>query len=224
MALDTRVHAPLTIDVCGGCQAIWFDKYEDLQLSAASTLKLMKFIGDHSSQSIPPQSKTMRCPRCASLLLFTHDIARETRFTYWRCPNEHGRYIGFLDFLREKNYIRPLTPQQIQDLRQNVQTVNCCNCGAPIDLTVSSNCAHCGSPLSMLDMKQPQELLKQLQQTAETHPAEAKAAVDMVRSMHETEAWFGQPDQSWLNAASSSSLVHAGLDALSRWLAKSGIA
>ncbi len=51
-----------------------------------------------------------------------------------RCPGRHGRLITFFNFLREKNFIRPLSAAQIEELRQNVRTVNCSNCGAPIDL------------------------------------------------------------------------------------------
>lgn len=224
MAVETRVGTPLAIDVCAECQAIWFDRYEDLQMSPASTLKLMKFIGEHSSQGIRPASNAMRCPRCLSTLLFTHDIAHDNRFTYMRCPNEHGRYIGFLDFLREKNFVRPLTPQQLEDLKQNVQTVNCSNCGAAIDLTKSSKCEHCGSPISMLDMKQPQQLLKELELAAAPKPANPTLAVDLELAKLHTDLLFDQSNPGWTKkAADRSSLVHEGLDALTRLLIKSGI-
>lgn len=223
MTLETRVNSTLRVDVCAECQAIWFDKYEDLQLSPGSTLKMMKFIGAHSSQSIPPPAKTIRCPRCASVLLSTHDMARSTRFSYWRCPKDHGRYIGFLDFLREKNFIRQLSPEQIRDLRRNVQNINCSNCGAPIDLNTASSCAHCGSPISMLDMQQPQALLKELQQAAEPPPPDPNLGIKLAWAKQQAEAAFNEPDAGGWTNASSSSLVHAGLDALTRWLAKSGI-
>ena len=224
MTVETRVGATLEIDVCAECQAIWFDKYEDLQMAPGSTLKLMKFIGEHSSQAVPSPSKTLHCPRCASSLLMTHDMAHATKFTYLRCPAEHGRYIGFLEFLREKNFIRQLTPQQVEELKQNVQTVNCSNCGAPIDLATSSTCAHCGSPISMLDLKQPQELLKELQQAAEPRQANPNLAVDLELAKRHTELLFNESDPGWWKqASSSSSLVHAGLDALTKWLTKTGI-
>jgi hypothetical protein len=50
--------------------------------------------------------------------------------------------------------VRPLSARQIAELRASVQTVNCSNCGAPIDLTLASACAHCSTPLSMLDLNQ----------------------------------------------------------------------
>src|SRR5438093_13788373 len=49
MTLEGHVSMSVAIDVCPSCQAFWFDKYESLQLSPGSTLRLMKFIGEHSS-------------------------------------------------------------------------------------------------------------------------------------------------------------------------------
>src|SRR5262249_1887535 len=133
MTLDARVSAPVAIDVCTPCQSFWFDKYESIQLSPASTLKLIKLIGEQSSERKATLRESLHCPRCAGLLKFTHDLQRNTKFAYWRCE-AHGRFIGFLDFLREKNFIRALSPQQVAELRRNIQAVNCSNCGASIDL------------------------------------------------------------------------------------------
>ena len=222
--VETRVGSPLQIDVCTECQSIWFDKYEDLQMAPGSTLKLMKVIGENSAKPIRPQSDALHCPRCSGTLLLTHDMAHATKFIYLRCPNEHGRFIGFMDFLREKNFIKQLTPQQIQELKQNVQTVNCANCGAAIDLGSSSVCAHCGSPISMLDMKQPQELLKELQQAAEPRPANPTLPLDLELARRHMDLLFDESNPGWWKQMpSSSSLVHAGLDALTQWLTKTGI-
>ena len=91
--------------------------FKSLQLAPASTLKLMKFIGENSSFAETPAAEVLRCPICQDKLLLTHDWQRNTPFTYWRCDKEHGHFIGFFDFLREKDYIRPLSPQQIAKLR-----------------------------------------------------------------------------------------------------------
>jgi len=55
MTVEAHLTAPFTIEVCTPCQAFWFDKYEDLKISAASTLKLIQFIGENSSTArMPP--------------------------------------------------------------------------------------------------------------------------------------------------------------------------
>ncbi|PYS51969.1 MAG: hypothetical protein DMG13_17710 [Acidobacteria bacterium] len=223
MALDSHVGTPVAIDVCPSCQAFWFDKYESLQLSPGSTLKLMKFIGEHPSPGTSTLSNILQCPRCATPLILTHDLQRNTRFSYLRCGKEHGRFIRFFEFLKEKNFIRPLSPQQIQELRQNIQTVNCSNCGAPIDLAAASACTHCGSPISMLDMKQPQQMLNQLQQAAKPRPIDPALPLELARAKRDVEVLFAgvESGPDWWSGVSSSGLVQAGLSAVARWLSKS---
>src|SRR5258706_11096460 len=87
MTLDGHVGVPVTIDVCPGCQAFWFDQFESIHLAPGSTLKLMKFIGEHSSAAKPALSITLQCPRCETRLVLAHDMQRNMRFSYWRCPN-----------------------------------------------------------------------------------------------------------------------------------------
>ena len=43
----------------------------------------------------------------------TADRQRDTLFGYWRCAADHGRFITFADFLREKNFVRPLTGREL---------------------------------------------------------------------------------------------------------------
>ena len=121
----------------------------------------------------------------------THDRQRNTPFQYLRCPKDHGRLITFVEFLREKDFIRPLSAQQIDELRQSVQIVNCSNCGAPIDLATSSACGHCGSPLSMLDMKQAGALVAALREADRPdRPIDPTLPLRLERARREVEASF----------------------------------
>jgi Zn-finger nucleic acid-binding protein len=199
MTMEAHLSAPVAIDLCTPCQSFWFDKYEDMKLSPGSTLKLMKLIGENPSQKRAPYANVLPCPRCNSQLIYTHDLQGNTRFSYWRCPNEHGRFIGFLDFLREKAFIRALSAKEINELREKVQTVNCGNCGAAINLATDTVCAHCGSPISILDLKQPQQWVTELNQAPE--PMKFDPAL-----------FKGEPDQ-----------PHPVLNAFAQWLTKSGV-
>jgi hypothetical protein len=162
--LDARLGASVSIDYCPACQAFWFDGHESLQLTPGSTLKLFTIVGEQTGASRPFRLVGTSCPRCTSHLVLTHDLQRSTRFEYWRCPQGDGRLISFYDFLREKDFLHPLSPQQIAELKDAVQSVNCSNCGAPVDLTTGSICAHCGTPLTMLDLKHPERLIAELRQ------------------------------------------------------------
>jgi hypothetical protein len=211
LTLAANVTPPVDVDVCAGCQAFWFDKYESLKLAPASTLTLMKFIGDHAARAKDLNTEQLRCPRCATPLKATTDMQRETKFNYWRCPQQHGRFIRFFEFLREKNFIRTLSAREVNELRQNMQTVKCSNCGAPIDLAGTSACAHCGSAISMLDMKQGERLVAQLKRAADgVPPIEAATLLE-----------FAESHPNWQNDVHSCGLVQAGLSALARWLDKS---
>jgi transposase-like protein len=221
MKLTGHLNTPVEIDVCAGCQSFWFDKHESLKLSPASTLKLMKFIGEHPAapRALP---KVLRCPRCATSMVLTNDLQRNTRFQYWRCDSDHGRFIRFLEFLREKNFLRQLSPREVAELRENIQFVNCSNCGAPIDLAAASACTHCGSPISMLDMKQPKRMLAELQSAATPRTIDPTLPLQLLKAKRDVEAEF-EAGSDWWSDASASGLVGAGLSAVARWLTKSGI-
>ena len=222
MTLDGHSGAQVAIDVCATCQAFWFDHLESLQLSAGSTLKLMKFIGEHSSPGKSSLPDPLRCPRCATTLRLAHNMQRNMPFTYWRCGNDDGHFIGFLEFLKEKNFIHPLSAEQIKELRQNVQFVNCSNCGASINLESDSVCSFCHAPISMLDMKQPQRMLDQLKQAAEPRPLDPTLPLKLASAKLELESSLADHDRSpeWWSDATSSGLVQAGLNAVARWLSE----
>jgi len=219
--LDGHLGPPVTVDVCANCQAFWFDEFKSLQLAARSTLQLMKYIGEHSSTNKPTLPQVLYCPRCKVKLALAHDMSRSVRFTYWRCDNEHGRFIAFFEFLKEKNFIHPLSPDEIKKLRENVQFLNCAHCGAAIDLESATACPFCHSPISMLDLKHPQELLAQLKDTAEPRPVDPALPLKLTMAKLDTEHAFApleRGDQEWWDDARSSNLVQAGLNAVGRWL------
>jgi Zn-finger nucleic acid-binding protein len=210
----------VAIDLCVGCQSFWFDGYESLALTPASTLALSRLIGEHTARPSATAAELAKCPRCKGRLRLTKDLQRQTRFQYLRCPNNHGRLITFFDFLKEKQFVRALTAQQIADLRANVQMLNCSNCGASVDLGKESACGHCGSPLSMLDMQQAQTLVEQLQRADRSGPIDPALPLNLERARRQTEANFAGlvRDASFLDDILTTDLVSAGLHAFARWL------
>lgn len=156
-------------------------------------------------------------------LQLSHDRQRNTAFQYRRCETGHGRLITFFDFLREKDFLRPLSKEQVEELKRNVQTVGCSNCGAPIDLARGSTCPHCGSPLSMLDLKQAGALVEQLRKAADPNrPVDPTLPLQMLKAKRDVEQAFAafEREPSWSVDAARGGLVGAGLAALARWLSK----
>ena len=221
--LDGHLGREVAIDLCVPCQSAWFDAHETLQLTPAATLTVFRLIGEHVGRPVqaPQDADVAKCPRCAAHLRRTHDLQRATHFEYFRCPNGHGRLTTFFDFLKEKDFIKPLTLQQIAELRKNVQTINCSNCGAAVDLAKGSDCRHCGSPLSMLDLHQAERLITQLREADRTgKPIDPALPLALARARRETEvAFHGLPvHQTWDHETWSLGLVGAGLVDLIRLL------
>ncbi len=221
--LTGQLGRAVTIDLCDPCQAIWFDPRESLQLTPGATLMLFRVIGEHVATPHALESDTAKCPRCQARLRRTQDMQRSTRFEYFRCPNDHGRLTTFVDFLKEKDFVRPLTPVQVAELRKNFQAVNCSNCGSAIDLARTSDCSHCGSPLSMLDMRQAEALVNTLREADRSgKPVDPALPLALARARREAdEAFKGLPrDSMWFDDGASFGLVGAGLTALARLLGK----
>ena len=217
--LDGHMGREVEIDVCASCQSIWFDARENLQLTPGATLGVFRLIGEKVARPSVEHRDIAKCPRCQAQLRRTQDMQRNTKFEYFRCPNEHGRLIAFFDFLKEKDFVKPLTPNQIAELRRNVQIINCSNCAAPIDLAKSSDCSHCGSPLSMLDMQQAERLVSQLRDADRPDkPVDPTLPLALARARRESESAFeGLPGhRDWNDETWSLGLVGAGLSELFR--------
>jgi hypothetical protein len=161
--LDAVYGRTVTIDICHACTGIWFDTLESLQLTPGAVLRVFKLIQDRRGDGAPAAEVT-RCPRCHARLAQATDMQRTTRFHYLRCPAEHGHFITFFQFLREKNFVRPLSPPEIAQLRKTIRVVHCSSCGAPVDLERSTTCGYCRTPISMLDPDQVERALRTLQE------------------------------------------------------------
>ena len=220
LTLDGHHGRPVAIDLCHACQEIWFDGYESLQLAPASVLKLFREVSAHqASRHLPSSGAT--CPRCRAPLRPVKDQQRSTRFEYRTCPDRHGRLITFFNFLREKDFIRPMTAAQIDDLRKHVASVNCSNCGAPVDLAKGTACAHCGSPLSMLDVKQAQGLVDGwASQAPEGQAVDPALALGLQKARRDVNAAFASFERQpgWFDEMAQGGTVGAGIASFLRWL------
>ena len=150
---------PLEVDVCYSCHAIWFDAHESARLSPDGVVDLFRFIHEKGGASTAQLSSRMNCARCRSPLAQTSDIARNNRFSYYRCTQGHGRLTTFLHFLREKQFVRDLTVGERQKLAAHVRQIKCTSCSGPIDIATQAACSYCGAAVSVLDKDATQKAL-----------------------------------------------------------------
>jgi len=170
------------IDVCMDCQAIWFDRFESSQLTAGAILELFRLVKEASQARPRPASAPSHCPRCHRVLELTHDLQRTNHFTYMRCPEWHGRFITFLQFLREKQFVRSLSHAEIGRLRGTIAQVRCSSCGAPVDIEKGAECEYCHAPLAILDADAVKRTLDELsaEDQKERTGRDVAAAIDAV--------------------------------------------
>lgn len=156
----------LELDLCFACQLLWFDPRENLLLSAASVVQLLRVLHAHRDEGHHSLATRLACPRCASALTEGYDVVKHGRYLTHRCPRGHGRAATFSAFMVEKGFARHLTRPEIEDIAQRVGVIRCASCGAPVDVRREDACSHCRSPLALLDPKAVEAALSGYARTA----------------------------------------------------------
>ena len=147
-------------------------------------------------------------------------MQRNTRFNYFRCPQNDGHFITLFQFLREKNIVRSLDVPQINELRKRVKAIHCSNCGAPINLEKESICTYCQSPISMIDPVQVQATLAELQKQEDArHKIDPATAARLVVDKLSVERFYEQLEPGHPSSHPTRSLIEVGLSALQDILA-----
>ena len=186
----------LDLDVCFDCQVIWFDQYESAQLTPGAVLELFRQIHEHEPREERRMPAGVRCPECLKALVYTQDLQRTNRIAYHRCPERHGRLSTFYQFLREKNFVRSLSPAEIDQLKATVTQVRCSSCGAPVDLERGTACSFCRAPISILDPDAVRRTVEELGEAERgrqrVDPQEAMNALLAGARFHKNE-WVRSP-------------------------------
>lgn len=182
----------LGVGSCAPCNLLWFDQSGSIGLTPRAVLGLFQYIGTAAAAARTPLASTYRCPRCSDALALTYDLQRATRFTYWRCANDHGQLFTFNMFLREKNFIRSPSLAELNKLRETVRQISCSQCGGPIDLAKDTACTHCGAPIALID---PDGVAKAVHDLAIGQPSASPATQEQTSvalSNAQLDAFFDQ--------------------------------
>jgi Zn-finger nucleic acid-binding protein len=220
VVLDGVYGPGVEIDLCFPCHVLWLDKRESYHLTPRGTLDLFKVLSDHREDPRHSLENGNRCPRCGRRLSLSHDIGKAGRFTYYSCPADDGRLTPFSEFLKEKQFVRSLTPAEQERIRAEIRTAQCSGCGAPVDLAGAFRCEHCQSPITVLDPNAVEDTLRRLQDAdrrrneVDPHDRELEA-----RALASMEAMRTDPEEqySWGRAPlqPGRSIGSLGVDLLS---------
>jgi hypothetical protein len=209
---------PVVVEICAACNLLWFDNAGSIRLAPQAVIELFKAIGETAGAARTPLASTFRCPQCSRPLLFTHDLQRTTRFTYWRCPRDNGQLISFHQFLREKNFIRTPSPSELAKLRATVGALACSQCGAPVNLATDSACPHCGTPIALVDPDGVAKALAELaSSSAQGAPADPRA-MRAILAEAEANALMERERSRDDETTAGHDLVAIGIAAIGAWL------
>jgi len=199
--LDGVYDTEIEVDICYACHVLWLDKLESIQLSPRGTLELFRLLHEHGDDPRHALANRIQCPRCDARLSLNRDLVKGVRFSYFACPSRHGRLTPFSEFLKEKQFVRTLTPVEQARVRAELKTVQCSSCGAPVDLGVGFECGHCGAPISVLDADAVEKTLKELSAADARHSAPPSEREAQARAVASMEAMRTDPDD-YLGGAS----------------------
>lgn len=153
-SLPGHYGSTVDIDVCMGCNAIWFDQFESTMLSGDGTVALFQLINERGGTGTSLSTKFgegLRCVTCGDGMKLTNDQVKGTRFSYQACRKGHGRLTTFHNFLSEKQFVRELTKAERAKLASTVQQIRCSGCGAAVNIGKVDACEYCRAPVSVFD-------------------------------------------------------------------------
>jgi DNA-directed RNA polymerase subunit RPC12/RpoP len=218
LAVSGVYRTDIELDLCFHCHVMWLDDRESIQLSPKGTLDLFQILHQHRDDPRHAIGKKLACGRCKRPLSLAHDIGKFGRLSYYACPAKHGRLTPFSEFLKEKQFVRELSPSEQNRVRAELKHVQCSSCGAPVDLAKAFKCEHCGAPIAVLDADAVEKTLRQLEDANEKRSGGDPAAREArARALAAMESMRTRPEKLWEGGpvrARSSTSGELGVDLL----------
>ncbi|MEQ1856564.1 MAG: zf-TFIIB domain-containing protein [Longimicrobiales bacterium] len=189
--------ADLEIDLCFACHVMWLDQRESIQLSPKGTMDLFRVLHEHRDDPRHALGERLTCGRCKRRLTLNRDIGKGGRFSYYACPQKHGRLTPFSEFLKEKQFVRELSLTEQNRIRAELKHVQCSSCGAPVDLMKAFQCDHCGSPIAVLDADAVEKTMAQLERADARQTGDPVANEARARALAAMETLRTRPESLW---------------------------
>lgn len=106
-----------SVDACFHCNSLWFDRDEDTKISRDSILAILQSIEESkNADSTNLEQKPPVCLRCKQDLIATESYVNDEAIRYHACPDEHGVFMSFEDFMKIKSsFIQKEKPKEISE-------------------------------------------------------------------------------------------------------------
>jgi len=139
------------IDLCAPCHLVWFDVVESARLSGPGLLALIGEMAAAQTLAHQPLRPDLACPRCRAAVRTVHNRTRWGRSLQLECPQRHGAWQSFAQFLAEKGLLRPMSSADRARALQRPAGLLCVNCGGAVGAR-DSECPWCRSVPAVVDV------------------------------------------------------------------------
>ena len=168
------------IDLCGPCHLVWFDPIESARLSGPGLLSLVGAMAEAHSWAHRNVRADLGCARCAKPVHAVHNQTRWGRSLHLECPQRHGAWQTFGQFLAERGLLRPMSSADRARALARDGALHCINCGGAIGQQ-DVQCPWCTAAPALVDVARLARALDPEGATAE-HAVHGKAAASTAMS------------------------------------------
>ncbi len=151
LRLPGHYGSAVEIDLCAPCHLVWFDVVESARLSAPGLLALIGEMAAAQSLAHQPLRRDLGCPHCRSAVRTVHNRTRWGRSLQLECPQRHGAWQTFGEFLNEKGLLRPMSSADRARALQRPAGLHCVNCGGAVG-AADTECPWCRSVPAVVDV------------------------------------------------------------------------
>ena len=150
LALAGHYGSTVEIDLCAPCHLVWFDLVESARLAGPGLLALVGAMAEAQTLAHQPLRPQLPCPRCQAPVRTVHNQTRWGRSLQLECPERHGAWQSFAQFLSEKGLLRAMTPADRTRALQ-AGALHCVNCGGAIG-PADTACPWCTAQPAVVDV------------------------------------------------------------------------
>ena len=139
------------IDVCGPCHLVWFDPIESARLSGPGLLELIGVMAQAQSLAHRSLRQDVGCARCSQPARAVHNRTRWGRSLQLECPQHHGAWQTFGQFLGERGLLRPMSSADRARALARDGGLHCVSCGGALGQT-DAQCPWCDAAPALVDV------------------------------------------------------------------------
>jgi hypothetical protein len=151
VVLPAHYTGQVELDLCDGCNLLWFDGTECVRLPGSSLLGLIDEMARAQGLPFHVLRRDAGCARCRAPLKTVHNTSRWGRSLQLECRSGHGAYQSFAQYLAGKGLVRSMSLVDRAALLARDGRIDCVDCGAAIGQH-DEHCPQCQAVPALLDV------------------------------------------------------------------------